>query len=204
MNNISGTQGYSSNVQRFIKSTLEIPFEVLHKDFLAFLPTTKSRVLDLGAGIGRDAHALAKEGHLVFAVEPLNEFRNAGKELFKAEKIHWVDDALPHLKTLEKLTFDFVLISGVWHHLNEKEQKIALKKIASLLNDKGKLAISLRNGPAGAGSHIFPTEGLKIQSWAEDLGLKTLLHLKNQDSLMKNKTAVKWARLVFEKGNKNK
>lgn len=201
MDKILGTLGYSTKIQAFIKATLDIPFEVLHKDFMKFFPNKKSNILDLGAGIGRDAYELAKRGHTVVAVEPLNEFRTAGKELFKDQTIYWIDDALPHLRTLQKLNlkFDFILVSGVWHHLNEQEQGIALKLADNLLLEKGKLALSLRNGPSGVGLHTFPTEGLKIQHWAENLGLKTLLHLKNQSSLMKNKSKVKWSRLVFEK-----
>lgn len=201
LNKTLGTKGYSSNIQNFVNATIELPFDVLHKDFLPFIPEKESTILDLGAGIGRDAYEFSKKGHTVFALEPLKEFRLKGKRLFKSEKIHWIEDTLPELEVLEKLnlTFNFVLLSGVWHHLNEKEQELALIKISKILNTKGKIALSLRNGPAGLGSHTFPTNGLEIRKQAEDLGLTTLLHLKNQASLMKNKPHVTWSRLVFEK-----
>ncbi|MEM6807308.1 MAG: class I SAM-dependent methyltransferase, partial [Bacteroidota bacterium] len=78
MTQIQGTKGYESGVERFATATESISFEVLHQEFLAFLPEQKSMILDIGAGIGRDAYVLAEKGHEVIAAEPLAAFREKG------------------------------------------------------------------------------------------------------------------------------
>ncbi|MCK8495829.1 hypothetical protein M0L20_28445 [Spirosoma sp. RP8] len=86
--------------------------------------------------------------------------------------------------------FAFVLASGVWHHLDDKQQSMAMKRIAHLLELNGLFALSLRHGPPGAGSHIFPTSGKQTIQDAQACGLTTLLCLENQPSLMQNKENV--------------
>jgi len=139
--------------------------------------------------------------HSVVAVEPSQELLNAGKQLYDAPAMRWLEDALPELEKLEKTSasFDFVLASGVWHHLTSKEQKAALQRISHLLAPNGIFALTLRNGPAGAGVHVFPTDGKETITDASQYGLTTLLFLENQPSLMKNKEQVTWTKLVFQK-----
>lgn len=72
---IKGTEGYASAAEKFTRATLAIPFRELHKDFLKFIPSNESKVLDIGSGIGRDAYELYEMGHVVTAVEPLEDFR---------------------------------------------------------------------------------------------------------------------------------
>ncbi|MCK8495828.1 hypothetical protein M0L20_28440 [Spirosoma sp. RP8] len=77
-----GTKGYADIAQQFIQATVAIDFLDLHRDFLPFIPKQPSRILDLGAGIGRDAYELAKRGHSVIALEPIDQFRIAGEALY--------------------------------------------------------------------------------------------------------------------------
>lgn len=200
-NNIPGTIGYAQVKQQFIDATLAIDFWELHKDFVPFFPKKPSHILDVGAGIGRDAFEFSQIGHSVVAVEPSQELRNAGKQLYEAQAIQWLDDALPELKKLEKtpVSYDFVLASGVWHHLTPKEQKTALQRISLLMAPNAFFALTLRNGPAGAGLHVFPTNGKETITNALEYGLTVLLSLENQPSLMKNKTQVTWTKIVFQK-----
>lgn len=201
MLDVKGTIGYSKVVQKYVEVTEEIPFERLHKEFLAFIPTEPSLIFDIGAGTGRDAYELSLKGHTVFAVEPLNEFRIAGNEIYQTETLKWIDDAAPELNKLTEYEgqVDFVLSSSVWHHLTEIEQEEATKKVARLLKPNGIFALLLRNGPAGAGTHVFPTSLQKTIDHAKKHQLETLFQIDNQASLMKNKEKVKWARLVLQK-----
>ncbi len=200
-NHAKGTKGYSTVIKNFIENTLAIDFLLLHQDFLPFFPKTTSRILDIGAGIGRDAFEFFKMGHSVTAVEPIKEFQKEGKILFGNQNIKWIDDFLPELKLLgnQHNQFDFILASGVWHHLDHEEQFRSMIRIARLLDDNGIFSVTLRNGPAGAGTHIFPTNGNQTIEVAEQYGLKTLLFLENQPSLMNNKENVFWTKLVFQK-----
>jgi len=95
--------------------------------------------------------------------------------------------------------FDFILVDAVWHHLNEEERIQALTRLAFLMDEGGICAISLRNGPAGVGTHLYPTDGQATAALGLKLGLEVLLHLMDQPSIMPNKPDVKWTRLVFRK-----
>jgi len=94
---------------------------------------------------------------------------------------------------------DFVLCSSVWHHLREDEQELAMLQISKLLKPNGILALSLRNGPAGVGTHVFPANHERTISIVLECGMDILLELANQPSLLKNKEQVKWSRLVIQK-----
>lgn len=180
---IKGIEGYSEAMEKFTSLTLSINFELLHKDFLAYIPKEKCHVLDLGAGIGRDADYLSAMGHKVVAVEPNPEMVAVGQTLFK-NKVECLSDSLPRLDMLNKnYHFNFILASGVWHHINDKEQKQAIKRIAQLLDVDGIFAVSLRNGPAGLGKNIYPTDDKVIIKAASANGLKLLLHKETQPSL---------------------
>ena len=96
--------------------------------------------------------------------------------------------------------FDFILIQGVWHHLDECERQLAMARVASLLDVGGTCGITLRNGPAGAGTHVFPTNGLNTVAIAATYGLSTVLHLADRPSYMKNKADVVWDFVVVRKG----
>ncbi|QHV96481.1 class I SAM-dependent methyltransferase [Spirosoma endbachense] len=201
MNSVLGIKGYDDVAQKFIEATITIGFTELHQDFLPFIPEVPGYILDLGAGIGRDAFEFSKRGHSVIAVEPTEEFRIAGEKLYHSPAVKWIDDCLPKLSILghPAMQFDFILASAVWHHLDEAEQTMAMERIASLLRTKGIFALSLRHGPPGVGCHVFPTSSkLAIQD-AKHLNLTTLVCIENQPSLMANKENVSWTRLVFQK-----
>ncbi len=52
MDNVPGTQGYERVVAEFVEASQALDFGEVNKDFLEFLPTVASRVLDAGAGAG--------------------------------------------------------------------------------------------------------------------------------------------------------
>ena len=178
-----------------------IDFDETNKHFLSFIPDTTSRVLDVGAGAGQNAAALARLGHSVVAAEPMSDFLDAARSTYTALDITWVEDHLPLLENLNDGCglFDFILVQAVWHHLEPKEQQQSMARIAELLRDGGVCALTLRNGPAGAGKHVFPTDGEETVRFAEQCGLETLLHLPDQPSIIKNKPDVSWAHLSFKK-----
>jgi SAM-dependent methyltransferase len=198
---IPGIKGYDGGEARFIAATISLDFQTLYHDFLPFIPSQPARILDLGAGIGKDVYEFAGMGHTVTAVEPLDSFREEGQKRYLSTAIEWIDDGLPLLNKLEERAgcFDFILASGVWHHLDKHEQDAALLKIATLLSPGGIFAFSLRNGPAGLGTHVFPTNAAQTILQAKQYGLYCLLHLADQPSMMADKDKVVWAKLVLQK-----
>ncbi|TGN09676.1 class I SAM-dependent methyltransferase [Leptospira ilyithenensis] len=198
--NVKGIEGYSISIDKFIDATTKIEFSELHKDFLIFLTDQNASILDIGAGIGRDAFYLANIGHSVIAVEPLQEFIDVGKKLYPHQNIRWINDSLPNLESLNLHhgCFDFILASGIWHHLNDVEQLDSLIKIKNLLKPNGIFALSLRNGPPGLGTHVFPTNTTLTVIHAQKIGLKKIFLIENQPSLIKSKKDVFWSKLVLQ------
>ena len=201
MAQVDGTRGYTRVINRFIELTDTVDFNELHQPFLKFMPASPSRVLDVGAGVGRDAAVFAAMGHNVVAVEPMADFLVAAKERHDSPRIEWLDDSLPMLAKLGDVCnqFHFVLASAVWHHIDDIERRIAIERLYQLLYPGGILALSLRNGPAGAGTHIFPTDSEKTIHIAELYGFETVLNLPSQPSLIKGKDDVVWAKLAFRR-----
>ena len=106
-------------------------------------------------------------GYSVVAVEPMAEF------LIAAQSIQWIQDCLPQLAELgtNDERFDLILVEAVWHHLNPSERIQALERLGSLLASEGRLAMSLRNGPAGRGIYVFPTDPQSTIEHAGELGM---------------------------------
>ncbi len=134
----------------------EVTFEEVHGDVLQFVPAEQGRILDVGAGTGRDAAALAARGHSVVAVEPTTELREHARRLHADSDIAWIDDALPDL-TLGRHPgeFDAIFATAVWMHLDPEERRRAMARIAGLLVPGGRFFVNLRHGPVPAGRRMF-------------------------------------------------
>jgi len=133
----------------------------------------RPRVLDIGAGPGRDAGWLAAKGHDVTAVEPVAAFRTAGQARFGAGII-WIDDRLPDLPTVRAgggHAFDLILVSGVWHHLEDAAPSRAMRTISGLLADGGRVVLSLRHGPGVPSRPVHPCDPDRTSLHAETQGL---------------------------------
>lgn len=201
MGNVPGTIGYRGIVERFIDATGSISFADLHQPYLDLIPAQPGRILDVGAGVGRDAAILAGMGHRVTAVEPLPEFLSAARRLNHHKAIYWLEDALPLLASLDAEVgcFDFVLASAVWHHLSVEERAIACSRIAKLTKSGGIFALSLRHGPAGQGRHVFPTDLEQTLTMALSHGFKVVVAQTNLPSQMPNKSGVTWSKVALER-----
>jgi 2-polyprenyl-3-methyl-5-hydroxy-6-metoxy-1,4-benzoquinol methylase len=123
------------------------------------LPVPPARILDLGAGTGRDAAWLAGLGHSVVAVEPVAEFRQAGRRLHKAQEIDWVDDCLPELTHVlaRDETFDLITLIAVWQHLEDAARGQVFANLLGLASPGGRVVLSIRNGPGAPDRPMFAT-----------------------------------------------
>ncbi|WP_309385012.1 class I SAM-dependent methyltransferase [Cerasicoccus frondis] len=198
---VAGVQGYDRAIERFVESSQQLNFLETNRDFLPFLPKAPARVLDLGAGAGQNAAALARLGFQVTAIEPMPEFLQAAQAAYTGLAIDWRQDSLPLLDSLVggEASFRFMLVDGVWHHLSEAERRAAFERLAPLLVSGGRLALSLRNGPPGLGLKVHPTDVDRTVNAAKELGLRCILRIEDQPSIFKHKPEVRWARVVLEK-----
>ena len=196
----SGTEGYAEQAQTLIPRYESRSFDQVHAQFLHLLPDKPGRVLDIGAGTGRDAAALAEMGHSVTAVEPTAEFRTGARGRHPSSRIEWRDDSLPELKSLagHDGEFDLILSSAVWMHLDEGQRRRAMPNVARLLRPSGVLILSLRHGPVPPGRRMFEVTGDETVTLAQAEGLELELRLDRQESVL-GQPDVFWTRLAFRR-----
>lgn len=192
------TSGYSDSAPTLIQRYESISFEQVHAPVLKFFPAAPARVLDVGAGTGRDAAALALLGHAVTAVEPTAELREHGQAAHPAS-IRWIDDMLPGLPLLRELgeQFDLILLTAVWMHLDASEQRQAMQTLAGLLADGGRISMSLRHGPVPEGRRMFDVSAQAVSELAAAFGLKPVHQVGTPDMLQRD--GVHWSFVVLEK-----
>ena len=162
-----GTEGYGESADALVKPYESLSFADVHRETLPLIPTTPSRVLDVGAGTGRDAAALANLGHTVVAVEPTPELRAHGQRLHRAAAITWIDDALPDLDKVHARgeRFDLVMLTAVWMHLDSSQRERAMARVAGLLQPGGLMTLLLRHGPVPAGRRMFEVSAAETAPW---------------------------------------
>lgn len=189
---------YDRNAQRLARSYESLIFEIIHQDLLPFLPKLPARVLDVGAGSGRDAGALAARGYDVIAIEPSRELMALGAELHVSPRLTWCADSLPSLNTLSGCApFDLILCSAVWMHLSRKEQTVAMRRLAFLCADGARICITYRTGMSGEDALVF---GVSVNEIIADASANRLQLLKQTVSPDWNaRTGVNWVSFVFEK-----
>ncbi|GAB2688925.1 hypothetical protein GCM10010442_02380 [Kitasatospora kifunensis] len=193
----AGTAGYTVAARALAAQYEEVGFEQVHGRLLHLLPPAPARVLDLGAGTGRDAAALARLGHVVTAVEPTAALRAHGERLHAGSGVRWVDDALPELPELGAAgeRYDLIMITAVWMHLAPRERAVAMRTVAGLLAPGGGLLMTVRQGPVPAGRRMFTVPTAEIVAQAGALGLHPVHQDERAD--LHGRDGVRWAELGF-------
>ncbi|GGV89118.1 hypothetical protein GCM10015535_42080 [Streptomyces gelaticus] len=191
-----GTAGYAEAADALAVQYEEVTFDEVHRDVLRFVPVNPGRILDVGAGTGRDAAALAARGHRVVAVEPTPELRHHAQRLHPGSGIEWVDDALPDL-TLSGLLdrFDAVFVTAVWMHLDAEERRRAMARITALLVSGGRFFVNLRHGPVPEGRHMFDVSAAETAELGSVHGLR-IVHCGERPDLH-GRDDVRWSCLVL-------
>lgn len=172
-------------------------FEQVHAGTLDMLPMPGSSVLDIGAGSGRDAAALAARGYRVTAVEPSRGLREEAQHRHGGAAIEWLDDALPDLGTLGDRRFAYILVSAVWMHLAPNDRPTAMRRLAQLLEPHGRLVISIRLGPIDPSRAILMVTTPEVEATAIQSDLRVVRRLDAMDAL--GRADVAWATLVLER-----
>lgn len=198
---VRGTEGYAETAAVVAERFEQITFDDVHASVRHLLPAAPADVLDIGAGTGRDAAALAAMGYRVVAVEPTAELRAIGTGLHPEAAISWLDDSLPGLAliTCQPQRFDAVLLTAVWMHLDRSQRTQAMPVIAHLLRPGGVVLFSVRHGPVPPGRVMYEIPAEETIAMAAASGLRPLLRLDDQPGAYGD-TGVTWTKLVFTKG----
>lgn len=190
---------YDDASESFFQTYESLRFSTTHRSFLRFLPAPGARCLDVGAGSGRDASALAARGYQVTAVEPSRGLRTLAMAKHRQVNIRWIDDALPNLEQVKALgeVYDFVLLSAVWMHIEPKDRLPSLQTLRQLLGPHGSIALTLRIGDAPLNRPMYPINVDEFIAQAASVGLKAVYQSrKSLDSLKREK--VRWVKLVLQ------
>ncbi|MEI6896591.1 MAG: class I SAM-dependent methyltransferase [Psychromonas sp.] len=201
------TNFYNENANQLSELYLSKSFEEVHAPWLEYLipllNKADTRILDIGAGAGRDSQYIAKQGAnhniSVTAIEPALKLAELGKQQTQGLKVNWLQDSLPDLNTVTKqeISFDLILLSAVWMHIPESQRARALRKLANLLKPGGTLVISLRHGPCNDKRKFFDVCSEQLILLAKQFGLSPLLVTdKNDDVIGRND--VKWQTVVLQ------
>jgi SAM-dependent methyltransferase len=194
--------GYVADAQRLMPHWFGINPTEVHAPVLHLIPAKPTRVLDIGAGVGRDAAWLADQGHVVTAIEPVVALREAGVERYSDRLIHWLDDSLPDLSTLRlrNETFGLVMISAVWAHLDPAQRRIAMPHVAAQVAPGGRLILSIRDGWTPENRTVFDADPDETIDLAKAEGLSLIFRTTTDSIQQINITNnVRWHRLAFER-----
>jgi len=188
---------YSNNALNFKNQYLSKEAEKVHGSWLKYLPKS-GQVLDVGAGVGRDAKWLANLGFDVVAVEPASQLMGIGKELTQGQAVHWMADTLPELSNVYQLQtrFDLILLSAVWMHIPSSQRERAFRKLSNLLKPGGKLVISLRHGSSPDERSMYPVDVDEVTRFARKFGLSVKAVIQDNDKLKRQD--VFWETVVLE------
>jgi len=197
---VSGTEGYGEEAPNLIDSYEQPVFDVVHADVLHLLPLPPAPVLDIGAGTGRDAAALAARGHQVVAVEPTAGLREPGKALHPSPRIEWIEDGLPDLTRLADRpgAFQAIMMTAVWMHLDAEQRQRGMPAVARLLADGGVLVPTLPPCPVPPGRRMFEVTGAETIALAASEGLTPVFQQEQADGFF-HRPDITWTRLAFRK-----
>lgn len=189
---------YDRDAANFAARYDSVSFEDVHWAIATFVPPSGSTVLDVGAGSGRDARALAAMGLRVTAIEPATELRLTAIKRSRGQAIQWLDDRLPTLKSVQDQGYALILCSAVLMLLPAADLGPSLKRMGELLGRGGHLVISLRDSvPGEPRGLVYDHSSAAIRTAASDVGLVAILEHALPDAL--GRGGHNWRTLVFER-----
>jgi SAM-dependent methyltransferase len=194
----ASNRGYGASAETLIAQYESITFEQVHGPVLRYFPAAPGRALDIGAGTGRDAAALARQGYAVTAVEPTTELRAWG-QVHHPAAIRWIDDMLPALDNVRAWgeRFEIILLTAVWMHLDTEQQRAAMQTLATLVAPGGRISMTLRHGPVPEGRRMFDVSADEVTALAHAAGMTEVHLAARQDMLLRSD--VNWTFLVLER-----
>ena len=113
--------------------------------------------------------------------------------------IHWMDDFLPDLSEIRKLSyrFDLVLVSAVWMHLPPTHRERAFWILTELLAPSGMLVITLRRGPGDGERQFYEVSKAELDSFARHRAVMSVPLADSTRADQLNRPDVWWETAVY-------
>ncbi|CAA0096466.1 Uncharacterised protein [BD1-7 clade bacterium] len=163
---------YSKNAATLATQYNQLNPKTLHAAWLYTLPSGLGKLLDIGAGSGRDALWFAEKGWQVTAVEPCSAFIEMIPE---HDNIEIIRDSLPDLAATPSDVCQLILVSAVWMHLTPLQQAAALTVIKPRMDADTLLIITWRNDTEDSQREFYPVNSelfgsAQIHSTSDQMG----------------------------------
>jgi SAM-dependent methyltransferase len=163
-----------------------------------------SRVLDVGAGSGRDLAALVAAGFDGLGIEPTAEFRESALRHHPELAGRLVAGALPDLGEPFGGQFDGVLCSAVLMHLAEADLFDAALALRRILKPHGRLLLSISTARDDVDADERDAHGRLFKGYAADelqlfferLGFQRIGRWDNDDA--QQRSGIRWTTLLLE------
>lgn len=189
---------YNRDAAVFAARYDSVSFDAVHPLLSRHL-SASGCALDIGAGSGRDARAMAARGLEVTAVEPSDGLRAIGEA--NSDGIRWIDDRLPRLARIGDtgVQYDFILCSAVMMLVPPADLSPAFISIADLLGEGGKLGLNLREPGAGEPAELFFAHtDADVLAATRSAGLACIDRGEAEDAI--GRLAYRWRNFVFARG----
>lgn len=166
---------------------------------------SKSKLLDIGFGSGRDMAMLLEKGYDCYGVEPASELI-AEAQAYHPELLgRLVQGALPELLPTFGGAFDGVLCSAVLMHIPAEQLPMAARSINACLRSEGRLLYSVPSKRLDVvsddrdsnGRLFVPDHQDRIRYIFQDLGMTLVSSWINEDSM--GRDAVQWKSVLMVK-----
>lgn len=162
------------------------------------------RVLDVGAGSGRDLAALIRAGYDGHGVEPSEGLRQAAIAAHPELEGRLIDGALPTIGAPFGGGFDGIVCCAVLMHLPEAELFDAALALRSLLKTHGRLLMSIPTARTDVGADSRDNQGRLFQPYVpeelqllfERLGFQLIGRWNTEDVLQRASTH--WVTMLLE------
>jgi SAM-dependent methyltransferase len=163
-----------------------------------------SRVLDVGAGSGRDLAALLAAGFDGHGVEPTDEFRQVALQTHPELAGRLIAGALPDLGEPFGGQFDGALCSAVLMHLPEADLFDAALALRKVLKPHGRLLLSVPSARDDVGADERDAHGRLFKGYAaeelqllfERLGFQRIGRWDGEDG--QQRSGIRWTTLLLE------
>lgn len=163
----------------------------------------RRRVLDVGAGSGRDLALLLAGGWDAFGVEPSPGLTEEALRRHPELQGRLAQDGLPGLSTVGDRSFDGILCSAILMHIPEEELLDSIFSLRRILKPGGRLLVSLPIETDGTPTYGRDSTGRifnglsagKIESLMSRCGFRKIGIGQGDDAL--GRTERRWVTLLF-------
>ncbi len=193
---------YNANAEQVFQAYEQVSGGVSDYFQASFWPG--ARILDVGAGSGRDLRKLLELGFNAYGVEPSDGLRQRAVATYPMLRDRLLAGGLPEAIDFYPGSFDGIVCSAVLMHIPHSQLFDALITLRKLLKDHGRMLLSIpaarpdvvaQRDPKGRLFETLQAEQLKLL--CARLGLDCITEYHNDDAMGRAETS--WTTLLFVK-----